>query len=213
MYAYLNGILSERTPDLAVIECGGIGFELKIPLSTFDQLPEISQIVKLYVHTYTNEDGTKLFGFWTKNEKEIFRLLINLNRIGPKLALAIMSSMSVKDLITAVISNNPTIIEKTPGIGKKSAERLILELKDKIEDISEFDNERFKKTETFLDDGVNNSGMKKDMWIEVDSALTSLGYKNYEIRKALQSIKILDNMTTQEVVKNCIKFIYLKRNE
>jgi len=213
MYAYLNGILAERTPDMVVIDCGGVGYELKIPLSTFDQLPEVLETVKLYVHTYSNEDGTKLFGFKTKNEKEMFKLLINLNRIGPKLALAIMSTMSIKELITAIISNNTTMIEKTPGVGKKSAERLIVELKDKIEDISELDNERLKYLETNSKNEVNNIGMKNEILIEVDSALTALGYKNHEIRKALQSIKFSDNVSTQEVVKSCIKFIYLKRNE
>ena len=126
MYAYLNGLLAERTPDMVVIDCGGIGFELKIPLSTFEQLPAAMETVQLHVHTDTNEEGTKLFGFKTKNEKEMFKLLINLNRIGPKLALAIMSTMSIKELITAVISNNTSMLEKTPGVGKKSAERLIV---------------------------------------------------------------------------------------
>ena len=210
MFSYLNGILAERTPDVVVIECGGVGYELKIPLSTFEQLPDAMETVKLFVYTYHNEEGTKLFGFFKKQEKELFKLLININRIGPKLALAIMSSMSIKELITSIISNNTSIIAKTPGIGKKSAERLIVELKDKIEDISELDTERLKKSETSLSSEVNNID---GIWAEVESALTSLGYKNYEIRKALQSVSLSDKMSTQEVVKSCIKFIYLKRNE
>ena len=121
--------------------------------------------------------------------------------------------MSIKELITAIISNNTTMIEKTPGVGKKSAERLIVELKDKIEDISELDNERLKYLETNSKYEVINNGMKNDVRIEVDSALTALGYKNHEIRKALQSIKFTENVSTQEIVKSCIKFIYLKRNE
>jgi len=210
MYSYLNGILAEKTPDIVVIDCGGIGHELKIPLSTFEQLPDVMETVKLFVYTYHNEEGTKLFGFYKKQEKELFKLLISVNRIGPKLALAIMSSMSIKELITAIISGNINVIAKTPGLGKKSAERLIVELKDKIEDISELDTERLKKSETSSDNEVNNVG---GMWTEVESALTSLGYKNYEIRKALQSVTLSEKMSTQDVVKGCIKFIYLKRNE
>ena len=209
MYSFLNGLLAEKMPDTIVIECGGIGFELKIPLSTFEMLPEIFETVKLFVYTFHNEEGTRLFGFFTKQEKELFKLLINVNRVGPKTALAILSSISIKDLVTAILTNNSTIIAKTPGLGKKSAERLIIELKDKIEIISELEQEKNKSFET----EQQNLGFNYEMMTEVDTALISLGYKNFEIRKALQNVKITEKMTTQEVVKDCIKYIYLKRNE
>jgi Holliday junction DNA helicase RuvA len=209
MYAYLNGQLAEKSPDTVVIDCNGIGFELKIPLSTFEQLPELFEPVKLFVYTYQNEEGTRLFGFFRKQEKELFKLLININRIGPKLALAILSTISIKDLITAIISNNTNIIAKTPGLGKKSAERLIVELKDKIEEISELDAETYKNNVIDSD----KSGLINGVWNEVETALLALGYKPFEVRKALQNVKFSDNVSTQEIVKNCIKYIYMKRNE
>ena len=210
MYSYLNGLLTEKTPDLVVIECNGIGFEVKIPLSTFDQLPDKNQSVKLLIYTYHNDEGTKLFGFFKQQEKELFKLLINVNRIGPKIGLAILSSLSVKELIKAIISNNDNIISKTPGLGKKSAQRLIIELKDKINDISELDIETAQITQNIQETNQQESGLLNQ---EVESALTALGYKPYEIKKAFQNIKFTDKMTTQEIVKSCIKYIYLKRNE
>ena len=209
MYAYLNGKLAEKTADIVVIECAGIGFELKIPLSTFEQLPAEGEMAKLYTYTYTNDEGTRLFGFFTRQEKELFRLLININKIGPKLALALMSYISVKELLTAIISNNATIIAKTPGFGKKTAERLIIELKDKIETISALDAKDFISSETNSAD----TGFINQMWVELDAGLTSLGYKSFEIRKALQNVKITDKMTTQEALKACIQYIYMKRND
>jgi Holliday junction DNA helicase RuvA len=206
MYSYLNGILTEKTPDTVVIDCGGIGFEMKIALSTFDLLPELFENVKLHIYTFYNDEGTRLFGFYSKQEKELFKLLINVNRVGPKTALAILSSISIKDLITAILTNNANIISKTPGLGKKSSERLIIELKDKIEHISELDIEASKSTNT-------NLGLNNEMWSEIESALINLGYKNFEIRGAMQNVKITDKMATPEVIKNCIKYIYLKRNE
>ena len=212
MYSYLNGILAEKTPDSVVIDCGGVGYELKIPLSTFELLPAQDEQVKLFVFTYQNDDGIRLFGFYKKQEKELFKLLININKIGPKTALALMSSISIKELITAIISQNFMTLTKAPGMGKKTAERLIVELKDKIEDISALDDSD-KQTHTPEQSEINSLGMNTDQWTEVESALSQLGFKQFEIRKALQSTKINNKSNTSEIVKDCIKFIYLKRNE
>jgi Holliday junction DNA helicase RuvA len=214
MYSYFKGILTEKSPDTVVIECGGVGYELKIPLSSFDLLPSLNELVKLYVYAHTKEDGTRLFGFYKQQEKELFKLLINISGIGPKTALAIMSSISIKELITAVISQNYNIITKAPGMGKKTAERLVVELKHKIEDITDIDSGtgEIEQVDITKDEAVQ-SGYNNDIWHEVESALTSLGFKSYEIKKALQSIKIKDKTDTSAIVKESIKFIYLKRNE
>jgi len=209
MYSYLNGTLTEKTADQAVIDCNGIGFELKIPLSTFEELPQLNEKAMLYVYTYHNEDGTKLFGFCTKQEKDLFKLLININGVGPKSALALMSSITTGELITAIITQNVNIITKAPGFGKKTAERLIVELKDKIENISDLD---IKKSQTMETD-LTNSSLLSSMMTEVESALVSLGFKPLEIRKTLQNVKVSDDMSIQDVVKSCIKYIYMKRNE
>ena len=209
MYAYLNGILSEKTSDTVVIDCNGIGFELKIPLSSYELLPDINEFIKLYVYNLQNDEGTKLFGFLNKQEKELFKLLININRIGPKLGLAILSSMTMQELIKAIVSGNPKTIAKTPGLGTKSAERLIIELKDKIEQISELDLEMNKDSYS----QSTNTNIQESIWIEVETALLSLGYKSFEIKKALQNTDIGNYMTTEEILKICIKYIYLKRND
>jgi Holliday junction DNA helicase RuvA len=207
MYSYFNGTLTEKTADMVVIDCAGVGYELKIPLSTFDLLPALNETVKLFVHYYHNDDGTKLFGFFSKQEKDIFKLLINVNGIGPKSALSLMSAISIKDLLTAIVTQNHLLIAKAPGFGKKTAERLIVELKDKIEDISEIEMQTSNVTEP------QNSSFNSNMWSEVESALIALGFKPIEIRKTLQSVQISDSMSIEEIVKTCIKYIYLKRND
>lgn len=202
MYSYLKGILTEKEPDKVTIDCNGIGFEVKIPLSTFDQLPALNENTKLLIHTYHNDEGTRLFGFFNQSEKDLFRLLINVSRIGPKIALSILSTLSVNDLINAVITNNDTIISKSPGLGKKSAQRLIIELKDKISEISNQDTGPDK-----------NISISFDKWEEVETALNSLGYKSFEIKKAIKELSFKESDKTQDIVKSCIKYIYQKRNE
>jgi len=209
MYAYLNGILSEKIPDYVVVDCQGIGFELKIPLSTFAQLPNVLDLVKLFVYCHTNEEGTKLYGFYTKQEKELFILLINVNRIGPRSALAILSSISVSDFITCILTNDLKSLSKVHGIGKKSAERLVVELKDKVEEFYE----NYVPLSFSAGSPKASTGIPLSITNEVEAALLALGYKNYEIRKAIQCVKINENNNTEEFVKHCIKYIYLQRNE
>ncbi len=202
MYSYLNGILTDKTPNCVTIDCNGIGFEVKIPLSTFEALPESNEKVKLLIYTYHNDEGTRLFGFYTQAEKDTFKLLINVSRIGPRIALSILSTLSVSELISAVLYNSDFVISKTPGLGKKSAQRLIIELKDKISEISQ--DRTISHT---------NSSISSDKWQEVDTALMALGFKTYEIKKATQELSFNDTDKTQDIVKACIKYIYMKRNE
>ena len=133
MFSYLKGILSKKEPVTIVIDCNGVGYEVNIPLSTFDKLPDVGNEVKILVHYSFNEvDGARLFGFLTPDEKELFRHLISISKIGPKLGLSILSGLSVEDLIRAVQRGDIGLISTIPGIGKKSAERLIIELKDRV---------------------------------------------------------------------------------
>ncbi|MCL1827657.1 MAG: Holliday junction branch migration protein RuvA [Candidatus Cloacimonetes bacterium] len=209
MYAYIEGILTEKNNDSIVIDCGGIGFELKIPMTTLTGLPNINEIAKVYVYTFTNDEGTRLFGFLNKYEKELFKLLISVNRIGPKIALSILSYMGIDSLIKAIISGNTKIIAKTPGLGTKSAERLIIELKDKVEQISEIESEIIKNN---VISGSRKSFVDR-IWNEVEVALLSLGYKSHEVCDAMQNAAIESDMPSEKLLKNCIKYIYLKRNE
>jgi len=202
MYSYLEGLLAVKSPILVTLDCNGVGYEVNIPLSTFDQLPEKGIKTRLYIHySFTELDGAKLFGFSSLLEKQLFRLLISVSKIGPKLALATLSGLPVKDLISAIQSENSGLIATIPGIGKKTAERLIIELRDKMFD---------------LDGGEVSAGRtgSSDLIQEAESALVTLGYKQFEIRKSIASlVKDGDFSSSEEIVKAVIRALYTKRNK
>lgn len=203
MFAYLKGLLTEKNPSSVVIECNGVGYDIKIPLSTFEKLPDTNEITQLFTHVHFNaEDGTRLFGFFSVQEKDLFRMLISINRVGPRIALSILSSLSVIDIVHCIQNGNFKLLSTAPGLGVKSAQKMIIELKDKINEIDivqtspaqniDYNNEKFKEAET---------------------ALLTLGFKIYEISRALREINFNKNASTQEVIKLCIKHLYQKRNE
>ncbi len=202
MISYLKGFLAKKEPVNVIIDCGGVGYEVNIPLSTFDKLPSINKEIKLHIHYSFNEmDGVRLFGFFTLDEKELFRQLISISKVGPKIALSVLSALSVQDMIRAVQSGDIGLISTVPGIGKKSAERLIIELKDKVGSIL---------TETILK--VAGS-VEPDIVREAESALITLGYKPYEIRKKISELlKDQKLESTEEIIKATIKSLYKKRN-
>lgn len=202
MISYLKGILSGKEPVIAIIDCQGVGYEVNIPLSTFDKLPKIGNEVKLLVHYSFNEvDGVRLFGFVTSEEKELFRRLIAISKIGPKLALSILSGLSVEDLIHAIQMGDVSLIATIPGIGKKSAERLIIELKDWVGNIQPDQLLKYSSTS------------HTDMIKEAESALLTLGYKQFEIRKIFSALlKEQEFTSSEEIVKACIKALYKKRS-
>ena len=202
MYAYINGILTQKTPVSIVIECGGVGYEIFIPLSTFDNLPEISKQVKLQIHYSFNDiDGVRLFGFFSVEEKELFRYLISISKIGPKIALSILSGHSVEDLIHAIQTGNVDLISTIPGIGKKTAERLNIELKEKVSNIK-------IAGETY----ISKLGISEIVQ-EAETALITLGYRQFEIRKEIsRQVKNNDFTTSEEIIKAIIKSLYKKRN-
>ena len=201
MIAFLNGILKKKEPAHTIIECGGVGYEVNIPLSTFDKLPEQGTNVELHIHYSFNEmDGVRLFGFYSLEEKELFRHLINISKIGPKLALAILSGLPLQDLVRAIQMGDVGLISTIPGIGKKSAERLIIELKDKVGNIG-------------LQDSILPSDFSgSDIFQEAESALVTLGYKQFEVRKAISKlIKENEFTSSEEVAKATIKALYKRR--
>jgi len=202
MYSYLQGILSEKYPTIIVVDCNGVGYELFVPLSTYDKLPELGKEVKILVHYSFNEsDGVRLFGFYSEEEKLLFRQLINISKVGPKLALSVLSGLSVSDLIRAVQTGDVSLISSIHGIGKKSAERLIIELKDKVGEITLLPRDRdFSDTETQIIQ-------------DAETALLTLGYKRYDIRKIISTLsKENDFSTSEEITKAAIKALYNKRN-
>jgi Holliday junction DNA helicase RuvA len=199
MIAYLNGIIMQKEPVSTVLDCHGVGYEVNIPLSTYDKLPEIGKKVLLHIHyTFNEMDGVRLFGFISKEEKKLFRNLISISKIGPKLALAILSGLPVNELIHAIQVGDVNLIATIPGIGKKSAERLIIELKDKVGNIS---------AETIL----VADGQQADIVLEAETALITLGYKQFEVRKQISKlIKEQNFNSSEEIVKATIRSLYKK---
>lgn len=171
MIARLNGILLQKTPPFALVDCSGVGYECEVPMSTFYQLPAIGERITLLTHFVVREDAQLLYGFATERERSAFRQLLKVNGIGAKSALAILSGLSVDDLASAIALQEVGLLTRIPGIGKKTAERLLLELKDK-----------------FLTDAITvNSGVKS-IGSDVLNALLALGYNEKESLLAVKQL-------------------------
>jgi Holliday junction DNA helicase RuvA len=184
MIAQISGILISKKATEVVIDCNGIGYQLYISVSTSDKLSEIGTNIKLQTLLIHREDAMQLFGFYDENEKEVFKLLISISGIGPKSAIAILSAISISELKQAILENNLILLQKMPGIGKKTAERLIIELREKIAkiDIGEIDL-----------DGSNIVSQ------EAISALIVLGYNKLVAEKAVkQAINSLKNENIEQ---------------
>lgn len=196
MYAYIRGELVDITEDNIVLECNNIGYNIRVPLSVVQRLPGIGATVKIYTYTSVREDAFLLFGFLSKDDLEIYKKLITVNGIGPKGALGILSVMSADDLRFAIISGDAKTIAKAPGIGAKSAERIILDLKDKVS----LQTEVFDTEESVI--GVAENTAAKSEAIE---ALVALGYAPAEAGKALRQIQITEDMDSGAILKQALK--------
>ncbi len=170
MIARLTGKLAVKNPDDVLLDVGGVGYQVFIPLSTFYELPERGDVLTLQIYTAMRENALELYGFLTMKEKELFKLLLSVSKIGPKLAQNILSGISSEDLTTAIITGNILKLNSITGIGKKTAERMILELKDKIPKAQVADQETTALPGELLDD--------------VLSALFNLGYKRTAAERA-----------------------------
>jgi|TARA_B100000959_G_scaffold213181_1_gene224283 Holliday junction DNA helicase RuvA len=177
MIAHLTGKLTHKSPDHIVVDVNGVGYQVFVPLSTFYALPDVGREVSLNIHTHLREAALKLFGFYTEEELKIFEQLITINKVGPKLAVTILSGMPPADLLSAINSSDVGKLNTIPGIGRKMAERLTLEMRDKLADIS---REFAAKTEG----SVPHNGLFDDAL----SALVNLGYKKNEVEKTLKSV-------------------------
>lgn len=177
MIAHLKGQLTYKSPEYTIIDVNGVGYQVFTPLSTYYALPSSGQTVSLRIHTRVREDELKLFGFLTEEEQTIFQKLITINKVGPRLALGILSGMSPADLLSAVMNNDAAKLSTIPGVGKKTAERLTMEMKDKLADMelaTQHQPDSVPTTQGFYDDAL--------------SALCNLGYKRQEAEKALKTI-------------------------
>lgn len=177
MIARLRGTLEEKNASSVVVAAGGVGYEVFIPLSTFYNLPEVGAEVSLYVKTVVREDAFELFGFLSREEKEAFLLLNSVSRVGPRLAQSILSGLTPADLVEAVTGDNPARLSGAPGVGAKTAQRLVMELKDKVAHLAALlPDKRPAAVEMEPEDGVSR---------DVISALQNLGYTKGEAEKAV----------------------------
>ena len=202
MYAYIKGELAEINTDHIVIEAGGIGYQVFISLQTFDYLPSVGENLKIYTYLYLREDAMILYGFLTKDDLELFKLLISVSGIGPKGGLAILSTLEADDLRLAILSGDAKAISKAPGVGGKTAQRVILELKDKLslEDAFEAKTEHVQKNAAAAGGSVKNDAVM---------ALTALGYSSTESLKAVSAVEITEDMDVEEVLKAALKHLSL----
>lgn len=181
--AYVNGILESIEEGLAIVDVGGIGMNVFISGSTMDRMPGIGEAVKLYTYTSVKEDSFTLYGFLSRDELSLFKMLISVNGIGPKGGLSILSVMTPDDLRFAIMAGDAGTISKAPGVGKKTAERITLELRDKIK-ATEDDMLRSSSAVT-LDDLTGEASSARD---EAVAALVALGYNSSDAMKAVRKV-------------------------
>lgn len=200
MYAYIKGEIIDISEDNLVLECNNIGYNIRIPLSVAQRLPGIGATVKIYTYTSVREDAFNLFGFLSKDDLEIYKKLIAVNGIGPKGALSILSAMSADDLRFAILSGDAAAIAKAQGVGKKSAERIILELRDKVQFMGSAatDLEVLTSSDTTAETNAKNEAIE---------ALTSLGYSPSDALRAVRQIELTEDMDAGTVLKQALKII------
>lgn len=200
MYAYIKGEIIDISEDNLVLECNNIGYNIRIPLSVAQRLPGIGATVKIYTYTSVREDAFNLFGFLSKDDLEIYKKLIAVNGIGPKGALSILSAMSADDLRFAILSGDAAAIAKAQGVGKKSAERIILELRDKVQFMGSAatDLEVLTSSDTTAETNAKNEAIE---------ALTSLGYSPSDALRAVRQVELTEDMDAGTILKQALKRI------
>ncbi len=200
MYSYIKGELSEIVAENhIVVENGGIGYNIYIPGQVLSLLPGVGEEVKIYTYLCVRADEFILYGFLTRDDLNVFKLLIGVSGIGPKGALAILSVMSTDDLRFAVLSDDAKAIAKAPGVGNKTAQRLIIELKDKLSL-----EDAFEQKLSHTQEAVSGNGLK-GIRNEAVEALVSLGYSSTEALKVLRDIEITEDSSVEDILKLALK--------
>jgi Holliday junction DNA helicase RuvA len=197
MITFLDGELVTALPTQAVVDVGGVGYEVLIPLSSYDKLPATGQNVRILTHLHVREDAQILYGFMTAAERDLFRLLVNnVSGIGPKLALAVLSGMSVNNFKTAVVNSDIALLSKISGLGKKTAERIVLELKDKLGVAAAWEAASATHAPTPDQEQANEAVL----------ALIALGYKQIDAHKTVRELQEKgEAKAAEELVKLALK--------
>lgn len=197
MIGFVKGYIEDIGDNSLLVECNGLGYNIFVPNSVFDSNCRIGKEIKLYTYMSVREDAIWLYGFLTKEELTIYKMLIGVNGIGPKAGIAILGTLSPNDLRYAVVSDDVKAITAVPGIGTKTAQKLILELKDKLNLEDVFDSE--------VADRVNVSSGGDDVQSETIQALVALGYSQTEAVKAVRSVDIGADDTVEAILKAALK--------
>ncbi len=204
MFSYIRGPLVEISEDVIVVEAGGIGWNIHVPLSVLDRLPRTGETVQVYTSFQVREDAMTLYGFLCRQDLKIFEQLLSVSGIGPKAALGILSALNPDDLRMAVISEDVKAISRAPGIGPKTAKRVILELKDRVrmEDV----------LPTVQDDSLGTLSSAPGQGVEgvakdAIEALVALGYSLTEATRAVRQVELSDGMSVEAVLKASLKYL------
>ena len=198
MIAYLEGKLIEKNPTHLILEVNGVGYSVNIPISSYTKIGEVGQSVKVLTHQYVREDELRLYGFASRQEKGLFELLISVNGVGPRVALGILSSIPVGDFQRSVLGEDLDVLTHISGVGKKTAQRLIVELKEKL-----------GKVDLGMD---REAGVEERIGVPVDEeavlALISLGYNKLDARKAVQKVhsESEESLPVEELIKRALKY-------
>lgn len=198
MFAYIRGIVAFSGTDCVVIDNNGIGYKIMTNAFTINKLSTNDEVT-IYTHLHVREDEMTIYGFLTQEEVKVFELLINISGIGPKAALSILSTLSLDELRMAIVSEDYKAISKANGIGAKTAQRVLIDLKDK-----------FKLEDVFMNSNDMSSDDLKasdDVISETAMALTSLGYSNVEALKAIKKVSNSEDMTTEQLLSAALKFL------
>ena len=205
MIGRLRGILIEKQAPEILLECNGVGYEVTLPMTSFYHLPKLEQEAVIYTHFVVREDAQLLYGFANQTERKLFRLLIKVNGVGPKLALAILSNMSAGQFVHCVNLDDVATIVKIPGVGKKTAERLLIEMRDKLKDWS--NDIATPATDNMPIDLISADSSLVAVASNKDDAITalvSLGYKPGQADKAVKAI-YTDDMSSEELIRDALK--------
>jgi len=192
MIGSLRGLLAGKQAPQIIIECGGVGYEVETPMSTFLELPAIGKDIFLRTHLLVREDAQTLYGFSSEDERWMFRSLLKISGVGAKLALAILSAMSVKDFARCVSHEDAAMLVKIPGVGKKTAERLIIEMRDRVKDVVASSPAQVRL------------GGEADPRGEAFDALVALGYKPIEVKRLLSGSE-KDDISAEDLIRRALK--------
>ena len=193
MIGYLRGVLRRKEPPTLLVEVGGVGYELEAPMTTFYELPAVGETVALHTHLVVREDAHLLYGFARETQRRQFRALLKVNGVGPRVALAVLSGLNEAELTRCVINDDVTRLTQVPGIGRKTAERLIVELRDKL------------ANETAIPPISTSAGpAERDPLAEAVSALIALGYKPPEASRAVRAVPS-QGLSTEEIIRQALQ--------